>query len=154
MYGVWVAHQLGYNVGVLTKAAIKDKDGIKQFPIPRENITWVESKETTSIYNDYKTDDMERRVCTNQGQADPFLIEDFPEFSASVIQHEGLLAGEIDLGVIEFLAKKSVDFFLFVSCFESFKRVHRHPAIFYIILNILRCHTGKLSGLKICTNMY
>jgi sugar/nucleoside kinase (ribokinase family) len=107
LYGVWVAHQLKYNVGLLTKTAAKHRDSLWEFPIPQDHITWVESKETTSILNDYLTADMERRVCTNKGQADPFRIEDFPDFRAKVIQHEGLLAGEVDLDLLVALSKRA-----------------------------------------------
>jgi sugar/nucleoside kinase (ribokinase family) len=107
LYGVWVAHQLGFNIGILTKSAAKDRHGLNDYPIPPENITWVESKESTSIYNDYATDDMERRTCWNRGEADPFKISDFPKFKSKLIVHEGLLAGEIDLGLIKFLAKQA-----------------------------------------------
>jgi sugar/nucleoside kinase (ribokinase family) len=107
LYGVWVGHQLGYDIGVLTKTAKKDKDGLKELPFNSHRLTWVESTNTTSILNNYLTADMERRVCTNLGQADPFKITDFPEFNAKVIMHEGLLADEIDLSLIQALSKKA-----------------------------------------------
>lgn len=106
LYAVWVAHQLGYKVGICTKIASKDQFRLKEFPIPTNDITAKDSKETTSIFNDYLTADMERRVCTNKGQADPFQINDFPEFKAKAIQYSGLLVGEINLEIIRFLSKK------------------------------------------------
>jgi sugar/nucleoside kinase (ribokinase family) len=106
LYAVWVAHQLGYKVGICTKIAAKDKFRLKEFPISAKDITAKDSKETTSIFNDYLTADMERRVCTNKGQADPFQISDFPQFKAKAIQYSGLVVGEINLEIIQFLAKK------------------------------------------------
>ncbi len=105
---VWVLHQLGYKVGVLTKSSKKDKFRIKEFPkfSSSNNINWVESKNTTSILNDYQTIDKERRVCTNLGQADPFNLSEMPKFQAKVIMYNGLITGEIDAKILKFLSKK------------------------------------------------
>ena len=107
LYAAWVAHQMGHRVGVLTKTSKQDKSRLEKFPVSSEDLTWIESKETTSILNDYQTADMERRICTNRGQAGAFTIEDFPDFSAQVIQYSALITGEIDLNIIKFLAGKA-----------------------------------------------
>jgi sugar/nucleoside kinase (ribokinase family) len=106
LYAVWVGHQLGHKVGLLTKTSKAEKHRLGEIPIPNEDVFWIESRETTSIYNDYQTADMERRICTNRGQADLYQISDFPDFSAKLIQYSGLLTGEIDLDIIKFLSKK------------------------------------------------
>jgi len=105
---VWVLHKLGYKVGVLTKSSKKDKFRIKEFPIfsSSDNIKWIESKNTTSILNDYQTIDKERRVCTNLGQADPFNLSEIPKFQAKVIMYNGLVTGEINTKILKFLGKK------------------------------------------------
>ena len=42
---VWVLHQLGYKVGVLTKTSKEDKFRIKEFPkfSSSDSIKWIES---------------------------------------------------------------------------------------------------------------
>ncbi len=105
---VWVLHQLGYKVGVLTKTSKDDKFRIKEFPkfSSSDNIKWIESQNTTSILNDYQTVDKERRICTNLGQADPFNLSEIPDFQAKVIMYNGLVTGEINAKILKFLGKK------------------------------------------------
>ncbi len=105
---VWVLHQLGYKVGVLTKTSKKDKFRIKEFPkfSSSDNLKWIESDKITSILNDYQTIDKERRVCTNLGQADPFNLSEIPNFQAKVIMYNGLVTGEINAKILKFLSKK------------------------------------------------
>ena len=105
---VWVLFQLGYKVGVLTKTSKEDKFRIKEFPkfSSSDSIKWIESKNTTSILNDYQTIDKERRICTNLGQADPFSLSEIPKFRAKVIMYNGLLTGEINTKILEFLSNR------------------------------------------------
>ncbi|QEE16401.1 PfkB family carbohydrate kinase [Promethearchaeum syntrophicum] len=105
---VWVLHQLGNNVGVLTKSSRSDKFRIKEFPkfSGSENIKWINSEKTTSILNDYLTKDKERRICTILGQADPFHLEEIPDFQAKVIMYNGLVTGELNTKILKLLSKK------------------------------------------------
>lgn len=105
---IWVLYQLGYKVGVLTKTSKEDKFRIKEFPkfSRSDNIKWMKSQNTTSILNDYKTIDKERRICTNLGQADPFNLSEIPNFQAKVIMYNGLVTGEINAKILKFLGKK------------------------------------------------
>jgi len=105
---VWVLHKLGYKVGVLTKTSKEDKFRIKEFPkfSNSDNIKWIESQNTTSILNEYKTVDKERRICTNLGQADPFNLSEIPDFQAKVIMYNGLVTGEVNAKILKFLSKK------------------------------------------------
>nr|MDO8114402.1 PfkB family carbohydrate kinase [Candidatus Sigynarchaeota archaeon] len=107
LHAAWVAYRLGVNTGVLTKSAKADKERLKEFPpFPAKDLYWVESKRTTAILNDYKDKSLERRDCFNQGQADPYKKEDFPDFTARVVQYAALMQGEIDLDLIKWLAKR------------------------------------------------
>lgn len=113
LYAAWAAHQLGRSIGVLTKTSEEDKYMLDEFPPDKINgfgstkIFWKASGETTAIRNFYNTDSKETRICTNNGQADPYSVNDFPDFDAKVIQYSGLLRGEIDSSIIEFLSKKA-----------------------------------------------
>jgi sugar/nucleoside kinase (ribokinase family) len=106
LMAAWVAHQLGYKLGILTKIAQKDIDLIKELPIPENEIDLIIASETTSIKNYYTTADKERRICTSVSQAEAFEIKDFPEFQAKVIEYCGLMTREIDLEIIKFLSTK------------------------------------------------
>ena len=107
LYTLWAAHQLGYSVGGLTKTSKADKYRLKELPIPPEDLFWRESKQTTAMKLDYQTESMETRVVTNLGEADPYRIEDFPEFSTKLIYYSGLVAGEIDLEIIRSLSGRA-----------------------------------------------
>lgn len=107
LYSAWTAHQLGYSVGVLTKTATKDRRRLDAFPVPREDLFWRDSFETVRSKLEYRTDAMEKRVITNQKQADPYLIDDFPDFSARLVHFCSLFTGEADLEVIRFAGGKA-----------------------------------------------
>ena len=51
---------------------------------------------------------METRILTNLAQATPYKIEEFPEFSSKVILYCGVIAGEIDTGIMRHLSGKSL----------------------------------------------
>ncbi len=106
LYAAWVGHQLGYNIGILTKISKNDIDRVKEFPLPKEDVYIVPSKETTSILNIYNTEDKEKRICKSKGRAEPYQKSDFPDFKAKIIQYSGLIQGEIDLELIKYLSDK------------------------------------------------
>jgi sugar/nucleoside kinase (ribokinase family) len=107
LFAAWTAHQLGCSLGVMTKTSLEDKFHLKEFPIAEEDLFWCESSETTKNAIDQQMQTKEKRVIINLAQADPYKIEDFPEFSAKVIQYCGLLKGEIDQELIRFLSGKA-----------------------------------------------
>ncbi|MEX2716223.1 MAG: PfkB family carbohydrate kinase [Candidatus Sigynarchaeum springense] len=107
LHAAWVAHQLGFKNAVLTKSAPADKARLAEFPpMAKDDVFWIESRVTTSILNDYKDKTLERRDCFSQGQADMYVKEDFPDFSAKIVQYSALMHGEVDLPLIKWLAKK------------------------------------------------
>ena len=106
-YSSCASHAIGYKIGVLTKLFPEDRKYLEAFTIPKENITALDSKNTTSIRNIYLSADRERRTCTALSIADPFTIEDMPNNIDSQIYHfAGLISGEFDSGMIKFLYNK------------------------------------------------
>ncbi len=106
-YSSCASHAIGYKIGVLTKLFSEDRKYLEAFTIPKENITALDSKNTTSIRNIYLSADRERRTCTALSIADPFTIEDMPNNIDSQIYHfAGLISGEFDSGMIKFLYNK------------------------------------------------
>ena len=108
LHAAWVAYQLGFHAGMLTKSTLADKKRLEEFPpLSPEELFWVKSKVTTSIVNDYKDRSLETRVNYSQGQADPYKKKDFPNFSAKIIQYAALMQGEVDLDLLKWLATKA-----------------------------------------------
>ena len=105
LHAAWVGHQLGINMGVLTKTAQKHKDRLKELPQDMD-LYWVKSKETTAIVNIYRDESLERRDNFSGGQADSYTIKDFPNFNAKIIQYASLMQGEIDLSLVKALSEK------------------------------------------------
>ena len=106
-YSSCASHAIGHKIGILTKLSQQDKKYLEAFTIPQENITALDSKNTTSIRNIYHSADRERRTCTALSIADPFTIDDVPDNIASQIYHfAGLISGEFDSEMIKFLHNK------------------------------------------------
>lgn len=106
IHAAWTAFQLQHTLKILTKTTIKDRYRLKAFPLPIKEMHWIESRNTTSICNEYFTVDRERRNCSSTSQADPFTIADFPDIQAKLIMYNGLLAGEVSEGIFHFLAHR------------------------------------------------
>lgn len=105
LFSVWTAHQLGYSVGVLTKAAPEDRRLLEVFPVSGEDLICRDSSETVLSKMEYGTETMEKRVITNLKQADAYSISDFPDFSAKIIHYCGLFRGEVDPEIIRHLSR-------------------------------------------------
>ena len=104
IYSSASAYAGGYRVGVVTKTAPEDRDRLKEFVIPEEDIFFIPSKKSTSIRNKYHTADKERRTCTCISQADPFTIDDIPDVDSSIYHLAGLIYGDFDGALIRALS--------------------------------------------------
>ncbi|MBU4227349.1 ribokinase, partial [bacterium] len=106
-YSSCASHAIGHKIGILTKLSPQDRKYLEAFTIPQENITALDSRNTTSIRNIYHSADRERRTCTALSIADPFTIEDMPNNIDSRIYHfAGLISGEFDSEMIKFIHNK------------------------------------------------
>jgi len=56
-YSSCASHAIGYKIGVLTKLFPEDRKYLEAFTIPKENITALDSKNTTSIRNIYQKEE-------------------------------------------------------------------------------------------------
>ena len=106
IYSSASAYAGGYRVGVVTKTAPVDRDRLKEFVIPEEDIFFIPSKKSTSIRNKYHTADEERRTCTCISQADPFTIDDIPDVDSSIYHLAGLIYGDFDGALIRALSER------------------------------------------------
>ncbi len=106
-YSSCASHSIGHKIGILTKLSQKDRKYLEAFNISKEDITALDSRNTTSIRNIYHSEDRERRTCTALSIADPFTIDDIPDNIVSQIYHfAGLISGEFNNEMIKYLHNK------------------------------------------------
>jgi sugar/nucleoside kinase (ribokinase family) len=106
-YSSCSSHSIGHKIGILTKLSRKDREYLEEFNVPKEDITALDSRNTTSIRNIYHSADRERRTCTALSVADPFTIDDIPDNIDSQIYHfAGLISGEFNNEMIKYLHNK------------------------------------------------
>ena len=113
MYGggsycaAFAAVNSGFRVAVVTKLAEEDLSGLQPLREAGIDVFYTLSPRTTSIKNVYTTPDLDRRTCHMLSMAEPFGVEEFPEkIEASVYQIAALIAGEVPLEVVKYLAGK------------------------------------------------
>jgi sugar/nucleoside kinase (ribokinase family) len=105
-YGSVALRHLGRRVAVVTRLHPDDfflldelrEDGVQVFAVP--------APETSGIENIYDSADMERRVCRPLGFAGPFRLEQIPDLEARIYVAAAVIAGEIDLSLLELLAQR------------------------------------------------
>ena len=106
-YSSCASYAIGRKIGILTKLSRRDRKYLEAFNIPPEDITALNSKNTTSIRNIYHSADRERRTCTALSIADPFIIDDIPDNINSQIYHfAGLISGEFNNEMVKSLHDK------------------------------------------------
>ncbi|GAI17221.1 unnamed protein product, partial [marine sediment metagenome] len=106
-YSSCASHSIGHKIGILTKLSRKDREYLEAFNVPKEDITALDSRNTTSIRNIYHSANRERRTCTALSVADPFTIDDIPDNIDSQIYHfAGLISGEFNNEMIKYLHNK------------------------------------------------
>jgi sugar/nucleoside kinase (ribokinase family) len=105
-YGSVALRRLGVRVAVVTRLHPDDfprldelkQEGIQVFATP--------APETSGIENIYDSADMERRICKTIGFAGPFQPHDIPDVSARIYVVASIIAGEVDLSLLESLAQR------------------------------------------------
>jgi sugar/nucleoside kinase (ribokinase family) len=105
-YGGLALRRIGARVAVVTRLHPDDftrldalrRDGIQVFATP--------APQTSGIENIYRSADMERRICIPLGFAGPFRQGDIPDLSAQVYLVVPIIAGEVDLPLLRWLAAR------------------------------------------------
>ena len=105
-YGGVAVRRLGVRVAVATRlhpddfARLDDlkHEGVEVFATP--------APATTGIENIYNSADMERRICRPLAFAGAFRIEDIPRVTARAYLIVPLVAGEVDLPLLEHMASR------------------------------------------------
>ena len=128
-YGSVALRHIGVSVAVVTRLHPDDfplldelkQEGVQVFATP--------APETSGIENIYNSADMERRICKLLGFAGPFRREEIPNLSARVYLIAPIIAGEVDLPLLEHLAARGpvgLDVQGFVRVRENGHLVFRH----------------------------
>jgi sugar/nucleoside kinase (ribokinase family) len=155
-YGSVALRRLGVRVAVVTRLHPDDfprldelkQEGIQVFAVP--------APETSGIENIYDSADMERRICKPIGFAGPFQAQDIPDLPARIYLVASIIAGEVDLPLLRWLAKRgpvAIDIQGFVRVRENGNLVFRQwpdmeEGLSYVTyLKVDRAEAELLTGL-------
>jgi sugar/nucleoside kinase (ribokinase family) len=106
-YGSVVLRRLGLDVAVATRLSLEDFPRLKELTNEGIQVFATPASETSGIANYYQSSDMERRICKPIGFAGPMQRADLPEGSFKTIMIASIIAGEVDLSMLKYLAGKA-----------------------------------------------
>ena len=105
-YGSIALRHLGISVAVVTRLHPDDFSLLDELKQEEVQVFATPALETSGIENIYDSADMERRICKSIGFAGPFQTEDIPNLSAHIFVAASIIAGEIDLALLQSLARR------------------------------------------------
>jgi sugar/nucleoside kinase (ribokinase family) len=103
-YGSVALRQMGLRVAIVTRLLPEDFPRLEEVKREGVHVFATPAPETSGIANFYQSDDMERRICKPLGFAGPFRLEDIPALSAQIYYIGPIIAGEVDLPLLESMA--------------------------------------------------
>lgn len=106
-YGSVPLRRLGLSVAVATRLHPDDDHRLGELRGEGVTVYAAPAEQTTGIENIYDSRDMERRITHPLGFAGPFQREDLPDLRARVVIVASIVAGEVDLGLLEWLAERA-----------------------------------------------
>lgn len=101
------ARRLGAEVGVLTKCAAEDRERFTSFRDAGVDATFLPSQASTSIRNEYPTENPDDRKSVLISRADPFRAEDLAALAADVVHLNPLWHGEFPLELLPWLERRA-----------------------------------------------
>lgn len=123
LFSSYAAYFTGALVGILTKMTAQQRMLLDILPFDRTNVYFIDSKFNTSMLNRYLSEDRERRDLVVDSVAEPFRIADIPcEISSSIYHLAGLIRGDFEDGMIEYLSKRgsvAVDMQGYLRCLDE-----------------------------------
>ncbi|NOQ39806.1 MAG: carbohydrate kinase [Anaerolineales bacterium] len=105
-YGSIALRHLGVGVAVVTRLHPDDFSLLDELQQEEVQVFAIPALETSGIENIYDSADMERRICKSLGFAGPFQAEDIPNLSAHIYIAASIIAGEIDLALLQSLSQR------------------------------------------------
>jgi sugar/nucleoside kinase (ribokinase family) len=105
-YGSIALRRLGKRVAVVTRLHPDDYSLLDELREEGVHVFAAPAPETSGIENIYDSADMERRICKSLGFAGPFRPDQIPDLQARIYVAASIMAGEIDLSLLEQLAQR------------------------------------------------
>jgi len=105
-YGSVALRRLGLRVAVVTRLHPDDFAALEELRDEGVQVYASAAPETSGIANYYRSDDMERRICKPLGFAGPIGPSEIPGVAARIYAIVPIIAGEVDLAVLEVLARR------------------------------------------------
>jgi sugar/nucleoside kinase (ribokinase family) len=105
-YGSVALRRIGVRVAVVTRLHPDDFPRLDEMMQEGVEILATSAPETSGIENIYDSADMERRICIPLGFAGPFQRDEIPDLSARVVLVVPIIAGEVDLSLLRYLAQR------------------------------------------------
>jgi len=105
-YGGIAACRLGANVAVATRLHPADFPRLEEMKETGIEVFAAPASATSGIENFYDSADMERRICKPIAFAGPFQPADIPDVSAKIYAIAPIIAGEVDLPLLKYLAQR------------------------------------------------
>ena len=105
-YGSIALRRLGLRVAVVTRLHPDDFPRLDELNVEGVQLFALPAPQTSGIENIYDSADMERRICTPLGFAGPFTAEAIPDLAARIYAIVPIIAGEVDLGLLQALARR------------------------------------------------
>jgi sugar/nucleoside kinase (ribokinase family) len=105
-YGSVALRRIGLRVAVVTRLHPDDFPRLDEIKREGVQVYATAAPATSGIENVYDPDDMDRRTCRPLGFAGPFRREEIPDLSARVILIVPIIAGEVDLPLLRWLAER------------------------------------------------
>ena len=105
-YGGVALQRIGARVAVVTRLHPDDFPLLDELKREGAQVFATPAEQTSGIENIYDSADMERRICKPLGFAGPFRQQDIPGISAQVYLVLPIIAGEVDLPLLKWLAAR------------------------------------------------
>jgi sugar/nucleoside kinase (ribokinase family) len=105
-YGSIALRRLGVEVAVVTRLHTDDYVLLDELRREGVHVYASPAPATSGIENRYDSTDMERRVCSPLGFAGPMQEADIPDISAAIYMAAGIMAGEVELALLQSLARR------------------------------------------------
>ncbi|HEX9074957.1 MAG TPA: PfkB family carbohydrate kinase [Anaerolineae bacterium] len=105
-FGSLVLRRLGLRVAVVTRLHPEDFPRLDELEQAGVDVFAMPAAATSGIENTYRSEDMERRICKPLGFAGPISLEDIPDLTARIYAITPIIAGEVDMRVLNALAER------------------------------------------------
>lgn len=105
-FGSITLRRMGFRVAVVTRLRRDDFPRLDELKQEGVDVFAQPAPATSGIENIYQSSDMERRICKPLGFAGAISVSDLPNVSARIYAIVPILAGEVDMSMLQALAAR------------------------------------------------